>query len=106
MAAKELISMRVSPEIVAEIDRLAEQSGLTKTQIIEKALIAGLAEGRKLMSYAENPLYRLMVRAVASMSGDEMESVEVDKVLKSIDRAAKRRKAESNSRGTKNDGTS
>ncbi|MHB1156891.1 MAG: ribbon-helix-helix protein, CopG family [Phycisphaerales bacterium] len=65
--AKETVAFRLEPELIERMDRLAERLKMTRTDVMERCIQAGLKEGEDHLSKLENPLIRAALEAVLSI---------------------------------------
>jgi predicted transcriptional regulator len=64
--AKALISVRVDEDLLRQIDEIAEKEGVTRTEIIETALLNGVNNERQFVENLEKPLQRMVMKFMTS----------------------------------------
>ncbi len=93
------ISIKLDEDLLARVDRLAEDTGLTRTAIIEQAVKTDLPEQEAFQRTLENPVIRAlhkrittpgMLRAIAAITQDDLTDEDIAGI---IERAPKRRES-------------
>lgn len=93
------ISIKLDNDLLARIDRLAEDTGSTRTAIIEQAAKADLPEREAFQRTLENPVLRAlhkrittpgMLRAIAAIAQEDLSDEDIAGI---IERAPKRRES-------------
>jgi predicted transcriptional regulator len=111
--ARKPISITLDEDMIARIDRLAEDEGRTRTSVIERALRNDLPEQEKFNRTLENPLVReahklvtsrAMLEFISMLAGENPSEEDIRRVLenapklremgrqKQVEKKAKRRK--------------
>ncbi|HTW95199.1 MAG TPA: ribbon-helix-helix protein, CopG family [Tepidisphaeraceae bacterium] len=57
-----MLSVRIPHELNEKLERLMERTGLSRTEVVERALWVGLSGDEKLIRDLENPLYGPLAR--------------------------------------------
>lgn len=109
--ARTQISIKLNDELLARIDRFAEDSGVTRTAIIEKALENDLPEQEAFARSLENPVIRAVheritsprvLRLLATLASADVSDAELERIIERAPEqreAAKRRVAKKKPRG-------
>ena len=65
------LTCRISDDLDAQIDDLADRLNLPRAEVIRNALTSGLAEGKLVAGLISSPLVKALVRALLAIDGDE-----------------------------------
>lgn len=111
------ISIKLDDDLLARVDRLAEDTGLTRTAIIEQAVKTDLPEQEAFQRSLENPILRAihkrittpgMLRAIAAIAQDDLTDEDIAGIIErapirraSGERKQADRKAAKNQRSSK-----
>lgn len=83
------ISIKLDEDLLARVDQLAEDAGVTRTSVIEQAVSNDLPEQEAFYKSLENPIIRAihkkittpaMLRAFAAVVNDELTDEEIAKI--------------------------
>ncbi|MEM1213389.1 MAG: hypothetical protein AAGI68_13965 [Planctomycetota bacterium] len=66
--AKVSITVRLEQELIDEVDAFASMTGMTRTDVVEKSLVAGLKEGKAFAKKLEHPVMRGVLEAVLALN--------------------------------------
>lgn len=66
MEAKQILSVRLAPDLIARMDAVVEESGRTRSEWIERVLAMAVAEAESFISDMERPVPRAVVRAMTA----------------------------------------
>lgn len=84
------ISIKLDEDLLARVDRLAEDTGYTRTAIIEQAVKADLPEREAFQRSLENPILRAIhkrittpsvLRAIAAIADEDMTDDDLADIL-------------------------
>lgn len=64
------LTCRISDELDADIDQLAEDLGLSRSEVVRNALTAGVIEGKLHARRLKSPAIRGLIRALLAIDGD------------------------------------
>jgi predicted DNA-binding protein len=93
------ISIKLDEDVLARLDRLAEDTGYSRTAIIEQAVKADLPEREAFQRSLENPILRTIhkrvttpsvLRAIAALANEDMTDEDLADILQ---HAPKRRES-------------
>lgn len=77
------ITMRVPETLYREIEALAADLKLSKSEVMRNALTAGVLEGKQAAKRLRNPAFRMLVKALLAIEGDKDQLDLFEKVLTS-----------------------
>jgi metal-responsive CopG/Arc/MetJ family transcriptional regulator len=84
------ISIKLDEDLLARVDRVAEETGYSRTAIIEQAVKADLPEREAFQRSLENPVLRVIhkrlttpavMRAIAVLANEEMTDEDIADIL-------------------------
>lgn len=94
--AKQVLTIKADSDLIARIDALAEKTGESRSQVGERLLAAGVAEGERAtelieshwMGYVASVFLKnkAAVKAMAAMAGEEFDEEDHDRMVKRIQR--------------------
>ncbi len=59
-------SITIDPEILAQIDEIAEITQESRSALIERFLLGGIEEQRKYLGYMDNPVTRVILQSLSA----------------------------------------
>ena len=65
-----MLTVRVDDDLYRQIDELAAELGLDRSEVVRNALTAGVAEGKLHSRRLHSPAIRTLLRALLAIDGD------------------------------------